>query len=427
LCQTPNQIAMNPFLLDILTSSWLLHSENPDVYGAMIASMLKGENFGSEDFSAARRKNHSRIILSVADPESTLPLNSDKVPSGSIAVIPIKGVIMKEDAECGPRGSVSLARDIRNADANPAIKSILLYIDSPGGASSFTDILSQTVKDCTKPVIAFVEGMAASAAYWVASAATKIICSSDLDRVGSIGTMLEFVDMKPYFEKNGVVIHEVYATLSSEKNQTLHDLRSGNYDKVRADVLDKLNEKFHANVQANRPSVDASVFSGKIFYATDAINAGLVDEIGSFEYALEVAASITVTNSHVSLNNQSDMKIKMLATWAAIATFFGFTENIEKNELTEEMIGQLNDKLSDQSAENANLKTSLANANENNEKLSGQLSTLQTTHDNIVSEFEAFKKEDAGRETRTGKKADKTEQEIISDNYLHNRIADAQL
>ncbi len=418
---------MNPFLLDILTSNWLLHAENPDAYGAMLVSLLRGDRIIGEDFSKARESNRPFVLSFDGGVQSaSQPLNAANLSKGSVAIIPIRGIIMKDDVECGPRGSVSITKDIKSADANPNIKSILLVVSSPGGTTSYTDILSDAVTNCSKPVVAYVEGMAASAAYWIISGADKIICSSDLDIVGSIGTMLEYMDMKPYFEKAGVVIHEVYATLSTEKNQHLADLRAGNYDQLRHDLLDRINAKFHASVTANRPSLAASTLSGKTYFASDAIALGLVDEIGSYEYALQQADSITATNSNLQINH--NMKsIKMLAVWTAIASFFNFTENIESKELTEEMVGQVNDKLADQNTIIATHDAAMATLTKKFEALTADHTALQSVHAETVRQHEALKAEDAGAETRRGKAADKSADAIASDQFLHNRIADENI
>ncbi|MCX6305502.1 MAG: S49 family peptidase [Bacteroidetes bacterium] len=415
---------MNPFLLDILTSTWLLHASNPDAYGAMLVSLLRGDRISAEDFSAAREKNRPFVVLPSNGPQgATQPLNAANLSKGSVAVIPIRGIIMKDDVECGPRGSVSITQDIQSADANPNIKSILLVISSPGGTTSYTDLLSDAVTNCSKPVVAYVEGMAASAAYWIISGADKIICSSDLDIVGSIGTMLEYMDMKPYFEKAGVVIHEVYATLSTEKNQMLADLRAGNYEPLRKELLDRINSKFHTTVMANRPSLSVTTLTGKTYFASDAIALGLIDEIGSYEYALQQADSIVSANANLQINNEMK-SIKMLAVWTALASFFGFTESIESKDLTEEMVGQVNDKLADLTAENTNFKTEIATATEKLEKMTADHTALQSVHAETVRQFDAFKALDAATETTTGKPGDKSAEEILSDSYSYNRIAD---
>ena len=167
---------MNPFLFDILSSNWLLHTENPDAYGAMLVSLLRGDRISGEDYSKARELNRPFVLNFDGGVQgASQPLNAANLPNGSVAVIPIRGIIMKDDVECGPRGSVSITKDIKSADTNPNIKSILLVVSSPGGTTSYTDILSDAVTNCTKPVVAFVEGMAASAAYWIISGADKII------------------------------------------------------------------------------------------------------------------------------------------------------------------------------------------------------------------------------------------------------------
>ena len=423
---------MNALLFEILTSNWLLHSTNPDMYGAMVVSMLRGDSIQGEDFSAARKLSRSFVLSGSREPtDPSQLLNSPDLSQGSIAVIPIRGIIMKEDAQCGPRGSVSIANDIRSAQSNPNIKSILLMIDSPGGTTSYTDILSEVVSKCSKKVVAYIEGTGASAAYWIASGASTIVCSSELDVVGSIGTMLSYMDMKPYFESQGVVVHDVYATLSTEKNQALTDLRAGNYDAVRSELLDKINSKFHATVCANRPNLDPAALTGRTYFATDAINAGLIDSIGSFQYALELADTLPDTYSTQPKTITNMKSIKMLAVWTAIASFFNFTENIESNDLTQEMVGQLNGVLDELTTNHdkavnqvGTLTTALSEKVVELDAAKAAIATLQSALTATQTAFDVFKASDARDEIRSGKSADKTDEVIASDRYLHNIIAD---
>ena len=426
---------MNPILLNISSSSWLLHSENSEVYGAILVSLLKGNAVKAEDYSKNRKLNRSFVLAAADSMGDRRPINAENLTSGSIAVIPIQGEIMKDDQQCGPRGSASINADIKSAETNPNIKSILLKVNSPGGQTSFTDLLSETITKCKKPVVAYVEGIAASAAYWIISGADKIICSSDLDTVGSIGTMLVWADMKPYLEKEGIKVHEVYATLSTEKNQDIADLRAGNDDAVKKSRLDPINKKFHCAVTANRPALDPSTLKGKIYLAGDAITMGLVDEIGSFDYALQQANSIESKNSSNSLTNtnNSTMKIKMLATWTAIATFFHFTGDITSQELTEEMVSQVNDKLNDLTTDYASAVQQVATLTLSNsekstalEHANAKITALESGLAETTRQFDAFKASDFGKETTAGKSADRSTEQIASDQFLHNKIADEQ-
>ena len=424
---------MNPLLIKLLSSTWLLHSDNPEVYGAMVVSMLRGDRTSDADFSAARAA-HKPYFVST-DQGRTVTGQMGPVVPGSVAVIPIKGTLTKDDQECGPMGTVSLTNSIKQCDADPSVKSILLYVDSPGGSSSYMDILSQTIAQCQTPVIAFVEGMAASAAYWAISGAKKIICSSPTDQVGSIGTYLTWYDLKGYMEAHGVAVHEVYATLSTEKNQIISDLRSGNEDRVKSDFLDRINSQFHSQVQANRPAVDPATLHGKIYFASDAIAVGLIDEIGSMESAMNCAHSYPEKKSTIQNNSKNPtMTIKMLAAWTAIAAFMGFTDDVTSKELTIENLGQINDKLNDltsqaaASAEEVRQLTEAAGAK--------QAELDQALADNVLlasglaettSQFEAFKASDAAEKLAVGRAADRTPDQIKSDGYLHNRMADENI
>ncbi len=428
---------MNAALRNILSSPWLLYSEHSEIYGAMLVSLLKGETIHAEDYSIAREKNRSFVLCAADSMGRTVPMNSDAIPCGSIAVIPIQGEIMADDQQCGVRGAQSINSDIKTAEANPNIQSIVLKVNSPGGQTTFIDTVSETISKCKKPVVAYVEGMAASASYWLISGADKIICSSSLDQLGSIGAMLMWADVKGMLEADGVVVHELYATLSTEKNLAIDLLRKGDDQAVRESLLDPINAKFHSTVTANRSNLDPSTLKGNIFYAPDAIALGLADEIGSFDYALQSANTISSKNI-IRVNNSNLLTMsKMLPTWTAIAAFFHLTGDTSATDLTPEMISQMNDRMADQN-------TTIETVNAENIRLmqvESNFNTLQSVHSEQTRLFDeqtrlfaeqtrlydALKAEDAGKETKAGKPGDRTAEQLISDKYSYNVAADEQL
>jgi len=289
-----------------------------------------------------------------------------------------------------------------------------MVIDSPGGQVAGTDLLAEAIKNSTTPVVAYIDGLAASAAYWIISGASKIIASSDLDRIGSIGTMMMVEDLQPALEQMGVKFHEVYATLSVDKNSEFNQVLDGKYDSYRANVLDVINQKFLASIRSNRPSVDESTLTGRIFFAPQAIELGLIDEIGSFEKALEVAFSLGISTIELAESNETKniqpMKIK--ETWKAIQGFFKLDPStLEAQELTSDQVQQINDQLANVSARNEELETLLADEKD--------------SHAATLSELEKLRGEDAGKETVAAKAADKFpgegEETAI---YAHDKIAD---
>ena len=118
---------MNRILLDILSSVWLIDKERSGVYSTILYSLLKGEAVTMEDSAVARELARS-FVISASSQGERLSLKSDQIPGGSIAVIPIRSEIMKYDVPCGARGSMSIISDIKAADENSNISSILLCL-----------------------------------------------------------------------------------------------------------------------------------------------------------------------------------------------------------------------------------------------------------------------------------------------------------
>jgi protease-4 len=375
--------------------------------------MLKGERFSEGDYSMVRERNRSFVISGVGDQSQRLSLGDTNIPEGAIAVIPIRSEILKYDQPCGPRGSQSILMDVKSADKNPNIKSILLVVDSPGGQISGTDLLADAIKNSSTPVVAFVEGMAASAAYWIICGASKIIASSDLDRIGSIGTMLMVEDLQPALEAQGVKFHEVYASLSVDKNADLNQVLDGNYEPYQKNVLDVINSKFLSSIKTNRPAVDDSTLTGKMYFATEAIALGLIDEIGSLEYAISVAAALSPVITELSIQHETKNSepMKINNTWKAIQGFFKMDPaDLEAQELTTERVQQLNDEL--------------GNVTTRNQELETLLSDEQQSHADTKATLLALQSEDAAIPIVAAKDADKIESITDEPVYAHDKIAD---
>lgn len=238
-----------------------------------------------------------------------------------IGVITLRGVLSKYDSMCAA-GMESYGRMIREYDADPEIDAIVLNIDSPGGTVAGTEELGATIRAATKPVVAFVNGMAASAAYWIASACRKIVAGTDTSIVGSIGVMCTWADMSGYYAQQGIVIRDIYAPQSGDKNSETRAAADGNL-KPMQDHLAVLAEKFHAVVRANRPLVTVEQMTGSTYFAKDVVGT-LVDTIGNFEEALSIAASLATPSApktKSTTRNMSKLNYAALAAAAGVAAF----------------------------------------------------------------------------------------------------------
>jgi ClpP class serine protease len=173
-----------------------------------------------------------------------------------------------------------------------------------------------------------------------------------------------------------------------------------------------INNKFLSSVKTNRPAVDESTLTGKIYFAPEAIALGLIDEIGSLNYAISLANSIS-QNKELSIHTETKTiePMKMKNTWKAIQSFFKMDAlALDTQELTEENVQQINDQL--------------ATVTARSEELALELATEKTAHSKTLKDFQALKAEDAGTETIAAKVADKiagNKDEVV---FAHDKIAD---
>lgn len=211
-------------------------------------------------------------------------------PEGSIAIIPIKGVLMKRDW-CGEFGMMSLARVVRDANASPNIIGIMLQAEGPGGQVYGTGTLADAVKNANKPVFAHVEeGMAASATYWSIVNAEKIYLSRGTDAVGSIGVYQTIADYKAGYASRGIKVIDVYSPKSPEKNASWREAFDPENPSTKRleKELEFIDDTFmDAVTQARGKALNTDALKGDMYYAQNAITMGLADGIMSYESALE--------------------------------------------------------------------------------------------------------------------------------------------
>jgi protease IV len=275
----------------IMRGLWLLPPDVAESYYPAISLLLDGHpaEFDFEEFSVQIIQPNGTAVR--AEYNDAM----HNAQPGAILSIPVKGVLMKNDQMCGPVGMKTLGNIIQDADANPNIKGMVLEVDSPGGSADGTQRLADIIKNTKKPTVAHVDGMAASAAYWIASAADRIVAEPRAT-VGSIGTMLSFADIQPALEKEGVKFHRLVSNLSPDKIKMFEQVRSGNYDEYKKEVLDPLATDFITAVKSNRTQMTDDQVTGKTYFAQDTLGS-MVDQIGTLDDAIR---SLDVTSTTLS-------------------------------------------------------------------------------------------------------------------------------
>jgi protease IV len=215
---------------------------------------------------------------------------------GTIAVIPIQGEIGYGSSDL-LGGSVANPEIIKNqineADNDGSVSAILLDINSPGGTPVASEEIMDEIKDCKKPVVAWISDTGASGAYLAATGADKIVASPS-SMVGSIGVILDLTNISELYKKIGVTktvikggkykdIGADYRNMTPEEKTMLQNMVNEHYDHFISIVAENRN--------LNKSYV-SSIAEGQIYTGSQAKTLKLIDEIGSKEEALDMAAKM---------------------------------------------------------------------------------------------------------------------------------------
>lgn len=175
------------------------------------------------------------------------------------------------------------------AASDPQCLCVLLDIESPGGqaAGAFETAAAVRALGQQKPVTAVVNGMAASAAYAIASAASKIVMTPS-GLAGSIGVVMLHADYSRMLDKAGITPTMIFAGARKVDTYPYHPLSDAAKASLQAEV-DQLYDQFINTVAMGRKNLSAAAIRATeagVFIGDEAVKAGLADELGTFETAL---------------------------------------------------------------------------------------------------------------------------------------------
>ncbi len=207
--------------------------------------------------------------------------------SDGIATIKVEGMLMRspgliEKLIFGASDLGDITANLSEATRNPAVRGIFLSVDSPGGTVTgipeAANLIAQAAK--AKPVVAFTDGMMASAAYWLGSQATMIVASPSAN-VGSIGVYVPWRDTSAQHAAAGVKVNVVKNTGGTFKGMghpgtSLNDEQLAHMQ-ARVDEIFGL---FKGAVTTARRRVNPDAMRGQVMLGRSAQSAGLVDVIG---------------------------------------------------------------------------------------------------------------------------------------------------
>ena len=236
---------------------------------------------------------------------------------GNVGVLPVHGTVRPRASEWAwlfGYGGFSLehaARDLLALMEDPRIDAILLDVSSPGGMVEGVQEFAQLVATVAdrKPIQAYASGMAASAAYWIPAATGRIVMNPT-GEAGSIGVVATYMDWSRFDEQMG--LREIEFVSSQSPNKRANPATEAGAALIQRrvdDLADVFVESVAAYRGVTRDDVIARFGAGDVMVGRRAVEAGLADDVGSFdEMLLELSRANRRLGMPLSENAMKQLK-----------------------------------------------------------------------------------------------------------------------
>lgn len=206
-----------------------------------------------------------------------------------VALIRIEGTISADRSQSGANPE-NIIDQLRQAEEDGGVKAILLRINSPGGTAAASQEIYQELNRVKKPVVASIGDIGASGAYWIACGADEIMASPASD-VGSIGVIMAIPNLTELFKKVGIK----YIVISKGKYKDLGNPARPLTEEEREILSEQAEVVYEQFIEAVAESRKLSreevekLATGLAFLGEEAKDMGLIDELGNFHDAVELA------------------------------------------------------------------------------------------------------------------------------------------
>lgn len=236
-----------------------------------------------------------------------------------VAVVPVCG-ILSQRGDCWFFGSSTedLTATLRTLADMPSVSAIVLDCDSPGGLVQGIPELADVIDEVTasKPVVAVVNSLCASAAYWLAAQCSEVICTSS-GEAGGIGVYAVHTEFSEADKKAGIANTIISAGPFKAEGNDMQPLSS----EGAAFMQETVNKTYIMFLQAvargrgvSVKAVAADFGQGRVLLADDAEDAGLVDRVATLEEVVSDLASKGASDSRQRAMTASN-RAKMRADW----------------------------------------------------------------------------------------------------------------
>ncbi|GAB6273577.1 MAG: hypothetical protein STSR0004_04400 [Peptococcaceae bacterium] len=257
---------------------------------------------------------------------------------GAVAVVNIEGIIVSGQSSAGLFGASSSAEYIagllKKAARDENIKAVVLRLNSPGGSAAGAQEIAREVdllRQKKKKVIASMGDVAASGAYWIAARADKIVANPGT-MTGSIGVIIQTQDLRGLYSKLGVGSQTFKSGPHKDMGSATREI-TPEEKVIFQGLVDNVYQQFIQAVAEGRkmkPDRVRKIADGRMFTGQQAREKGLVDELGGFNDALNLAGRMSGLGSEpqvVELTRRGFWQDLLDPKISNLAGFFWFKEN----------------------------------------------------------------------------------------------------
>ncbi len=258
---------------------------------AELREVMKGYVGEDSGDSALYSRVHSQDYLG-----NMRLLHSDDVRDENVAVVMAVGTIFNGTQPSGSIGGDSTAALLRRALSDDSVKAVVLRVDSPGGSVFASEVISNEIRALQaagKPVVASMGSVAASGGYWISVVADRVI-ASPATITGSIGVFGMFPTIQRSLRAIGIATDGVGTTPWAGQLQADREMSAG-MKQLYQFIIDDTYDDFIAGVadlRAMEKDVVDGVAQGQVWTGQDALERGLIDDLGTFEDSVRIAADL---------------------------------------------------------------------------------------------------------------------------------------
>jgi protease-4 len=287
-----------------------------DVKLVKSSGLLNGLSYRDEVISMMKTKvgldaqaTEGFNLVKLAD-YHTKPENDKK--DSQVAIVYAIGAIESGEGDDQTIGSDRIAKALRDARLNEKVKAIVLRVNSPGGSALASDVIwreTELIRQSGKPLVVSMGDYAASGGYYIACNANKIF-ANPTTLTGSIGVFGVIPNMQKFLNNKIGLTFDTYETNAHSDMMSVTKPLDAEEMKAMEDIIADIYNDFTSKVAAGRGKTQAQVDSigqGRVWSGEDALQLGLVDELGGLNQAIASAAGLAGLSEY-SLTEYPELK-----------------------------------------------------------------------------------------------------------------------